>query len=163
MAKYKFKVMDGVHQDGPPGQTKDYKKGQVVNSDYELDKLFPNKFSRLGVRGEIEDDDDRPTRERKRAAKEPTPAAQAKARDDAMELASEEDEDVEPRLKGRKLIEDADDEDEEPKAGKRGQHAKAGQEGGSEDDEDVIPELEEEEDEEEPKKPVRKKRRLKKE
>jgi len=52
----KFKVLAGSHhQVTGHGRKKTYKKGDVVESDRQLDKIFKNKFKQLGVTVEDEE------------------------------------------------------------------------------------------------------------
>lgn len=165
MAEYTFIVKEGMHHDGPIGSVREYQKGDVVKSDKELDKLFVNKFERVEKKAGKktradsleEDDEDERVTERKRSAKEPTPAERQDALErsnrETMEQDEEENEDAPKR--GRSIMEGVDDDEDAPKKSKRGQHAKAGQEGGGASDEEVNPDPEEGEEDEEPVKPKR--------
>lgn len=142
MAKNRYKVRDdaGPHEDGPPGQTVIYTKGDVVESDKRLDLLFPNKFIRLAGKKDEDIDPSTPAGRRKAAAQEPTEAARREALEEAQDEALEEAAEEEPRVKGRKPMMKKVKGGKGEAGEKRGQHARAGQEGGSSSDEELQPE-----------------------
>lgn len=81
--KHRFEVVDGKHVE-ENGEV--FKKGERFESPHRLDKLFPEKFKRLGADSEHEADDDAPEKKGKIVLKK---------RDDADDEKSEKKDDKE--------------------------------------------------------------------
>lgn len=140
MAKYKFRLKEGAgdHQQYEGDELKVYRyskrKDTIIPSDDPLDKMFPNKFERIGGHRSAERDDvlDRGDDESDVVPKKRKPM-KAKPADDEEETDMEqerEDAALEGMPRGEKNTQDDEDDLSE-----------------SEEDEDDLPELEDEEEE----------------
>lgn len=75
----RFKLLEGKHGEGKGAERRDYKKGDVVESEHKLDEMFINKFQRLGDKEPAEVKEARTEQEKseKKKAKKGTEGALA--------------------------------------------------------------------------------------
>ncbi len=53
MSKYRFQLRGGVHQMGKGSNIQTFKRGDIIETDIELDKVLASKFVRLDAVGAI--------------------------------------------------------------------------------------------------------------